>query len=133
MNLNHKGRANVKVKVRWLVLVKIYGNNPKKLLNKINENNEIKINEHPFNLLVPKRVLNSLNKVKIILFHKKLIREGRNQKEMGIIIKPINVLNQFKEKLKIEAEGSKTENKLVIIFSLKDFYYNELLNFRFLY
>jgi hypothetical protein len=30
------------------VLVKIYGNKPKKLLNKISENKEIKINEQPF-------------------------------------------------------------------------------------
>jgi hypothetical protein len=41
------------------VLVKIYGNNPKKLLNKIIENNEIKIKEHPLSLLGPNKVLNS--------------------------------------------------------------------------
>ena len=38
LKLNHKGKASVRVK--WLVLVKVYGNNPMKLLSKIIENNE---------------------------------------------------------------------------------------------
>jgi hypothetical protein len=72
--------------------------------------------------LGPNKVLNSLNKVIKIVFHKILIREGINQYEYGININPINVLNQFNEKLKIVVEGSKTENKLVIIFNLKIYY-----------
>lgn len=82
-NINeiHRGRANVKVNVRCLVLVKIYGNKPKKLLNKINVNNEIKINVHPFILLGPSRVLNSLWRVNKTIFHKVLNRFGRNQNE----------------------------------------------------
>jgi hypothetical protein len=40
--------------------VKIYGNNPIKLLNKIIENNEIKINVVPLCPVVPKSILNSL-------------------------------------------------------------------------
>lgn len=32
IKLNHNGNANVRVSVKWLVLVKIYGNNPKTLL-----------------------------------------------------------------------------------------------------
>jgi len=43
IKLNHKGRAKDSVKVRWLVLVKIYGNNPKKLLKRIKVNKEINI------------------------------------------------------------------------------------------
>lgn len=43
-----------------------------------------------------------------------------NQKEHGINNNPINVLNQFNDKLKIVVEGSNTENKLVIIFNLKE-------------
>jgi hypothetical protein len=50
INLNHKGRAKDSVKVIWLVLVKIYGNNPKKLLKRMKENKEININVDPLNL-----------------------------------------------------------------------------------
>lgn len=39
---------------------------------------------------------------------------------------PRKVLNQFKEKLKIFVEGSKIENKFIIIFNLKRFYYLNL-------
>jgi len=102
--------------VKWLVDVKIYGNKPKKLLNKIRENIEIKIKVLPTDPLGPSRVLNSLYNVIKIKFQKILIRDGRSQKETGISIKPIKVLSQFKEKLKILVEGSKTENKFVIIF-----------------
>jgi hypothetical protein len=44
-----------------LDLVKIYGNNPRKLLNIIKENNEIKIKVVPL-ILFPISVLNSLCK-----------------------------------------------------------------------
>lgn len=47
INLNQRGRAKESVKVMWLVLVKIYGNNPKKLLNKIKVNREINIKVVP--------------------------------------------------------------------------------------
>jgi hypothetical protein len=40
INLTHKGSANVNVIVKCLVLVKINGNSPRKLLNRISENNE---------------------------------------------------------------------------------------------
>lgn len=50
INLIQRGRASLKVKVIWLVLVKIYGNSPKKLLKRIKENNEININVVPLNL-----------------------------------------------------------------------------------
>ena len=43
----------------WLEEVKIYGNSPKKLLNKINTNKEIKIIELPFEAKGPSKVLNS--------------------------------------------------------------------------
>lgn len=109
--------ARAKVKVKWLVLVKIYGNNPKKLLYRIRLNKEIKINELPLWPVGPKRVLNSLWRVSIILFQIMWYREGINQKEHGINNKPKNVLSQFNDNLKIVVEGSKTENKLVIIFN----------------
>lgn len=47
IKLNHKGRAKERVKVIWLVLVKIYGNKPKKLLNRIKVNKEINIKVVP--------------------------------------------------------------------------------------
>lgn len=118
INLNHKGNLKVRVKVRCLDLVKIYGNNPRKLLNRIIENKLINRNVLPLNLLFPKRFLNSLCKVKVIIVHKKVIRDGINQKDSGKIIKPKNVLSQFKDKLKIDDDGSNTENKFIIIFNL---------------
>jgi hypothetical protein len=47
--------------VKWLVLVKIYGNKTKKLLNRINENSDTNRNVLPLLFLfVSKRVLKSL-------------------------------------------------------------------------
>lgn len=117
INENHKGRAIVRVIVKWLVLVKIYGNSPIKLLNKIIENNEINRIEFPFELFLINN-LNSLWSVNRILNHIIENREGNIQNSIGIINSPINVLNQLKEMLSIVVEGSKTENKLFIIFNL---------------
>lgn len=50
INLNHKGNAKEIVILIWLVLVKIYGNNPIILLNKIKLNKEINIKVVPLNL-----------------------------------------------------------------------------------
>lgn len=122
MNLIHKGNLSVKVNVKCLELVKIYGNNPRKLLNKIILNKLIKIKVLPLNPLFPNNVLNSLCKVLIIKFHKYINREGINQKDIGIIKNPIKVLNQFNENEKIEVEGSKTENKFIIIFNLNSWF-----------
>lgn len=118
MNLNHKGNAKVKVKVKWLVLVKIYGNNPKKLLNIINANKETNINVLPLCPFGPNNVLNSLWRVKRILFQIIWNRLGISQNMEGIIKRPKKVLSQFKDKFKIVVEGSNTENKFVIIFNL---------------
>lgn len=59
MKPNHKGNARERVIVICLVLVKMYGNNPKKLLKRINLNKEIKIKVVPLNLEIPSSVLNS--------------------------------------------------------------------------
>ena len=83
------------------------------------ENNEIKIRVLPLLILfVPIRVLNSLCNVYIIVFHKIKCRVGINQNLIGINIIPINVLIQLNDKFKILVDGSKTENKFVIIFRL---------------
>lgn len=59
INPNHRGRAKERVIVICLVLVKIYGNKPKKLLKRIRLNKEIKIKVDPLKLDVPNKVLNS--------------------------------------------------------------------------
>lgn len=89
-----------------------------KLLNIIIVNSEIKINVLPLCWVGPSRVLNSLCRVSIILFHIMMCREGINQNMGGISIRPIKVLVQFRDVLKILDEGSNTENRLVIIFRL---------------
>lgn len=78
INEIHKGRAKVNVKVKCLVLVKIYGNNPKKLLNRISVNKDVKI-KALFLFIGPIKVLNSLNNKYNNLFQIKEIREGKNQ------------------------------------------------------
>jgi hypothetical protein len=45
--LIHSGSASVSVSVKCLVLVKMYGNRPRKLFIRIMRNNEVKINEFP--------------------------------------------------------------------------------------
>lgn len=52
----------------------------------------------------------------MILFQSIWWREGINQKEAGINIKPSIVLIQFNDKLKF-VDGSNLENKFAIIFS----------------
>jgi hypothetical protein len=47
INLIHKGRAKVKVSVRCLVLVKIYGNSPRKLFVAFIRSSEVRMNEFP--------------------------------------------------------------------------------------
>jgi hypothetical protein len=123
INLNHRGKANDKVIVIWLVLVKIYGKRPRKLLNRIKVKREMNINVVPLNLWIPISILNSLWRVIKILFQKRVKREGRNQNIIGKKRIPKIELIQFKERLKILVEGSKIENKFIIIFSLKTFYY----------
>lgn len=59
-----------------------------------------------------------------ILFQKTLNRDGKNQNTIGKNKIPKNELSQFKDKLKIVVEGSKIENKFIIIFKLKKYFYN---------
>lgn len=114
MNLIHKGKANPRVKIKCLVLVKMYGNNPKKLLSIIKKKREIKIKVLPFAEFLSK-ILNSLWRVNEILIHKKFQREGINQYIEGIKRIPKIVLSQLSDR-SLE-EGSNLLNRLVIIFS----------------
>ena len=74
MNLIHTGKARVNVSVRCLVLVKTYGNRPKKLFVKIIRNSDVRMNEFPlFSFPFPRIVFISwcslfINKFTIILF-----------------------------------------------------------------
>ena len=63
--------------------------------------------------------LNSSWSLLIIKFHRNVLRDGINHKDIGINKSPIKVLNQLIDKFIILDEGSKTENKLLIIFKLK--------------
>lgn len=119
INLTHKGSASVSVIVKWLVLVKIYGNNPRKLLNRIRENNDT--NKKVLPLLIffpPSKVLNSLCSFVNSVFHRVEYRDGINHILVGISSSPRKVLTQFKDKLKFLVDGSNTENRFLIIFNL---------------
>jgi hypothetical protein len=80
MNLTHKGKARVSVRIRCLVLVKMYGNSPKKLFIRIIRNRDVRMNEFPlFSFPFLKIVFISwcslfISKLTILLF-----REGINQ------------------------------------------------------
>jgi hypothetical protein len=119
INLIHKVRARVNVRVRCLVLVKMCGNNPRKLFIKIIRYNDVRMNEFPlFSFPFLGFVFISwcnlfINSLIIILF-----REGINQILDGINKRPIAVLIQFNDKLLISVVGSKFENKCLITFSL---------------
>jgi len=79
INDNHKGKLRVRVNVKCLDLVKMYGNKPRKLLNKINLNKLMKRKVLPFSPLFPIKFLNSLCKLINIICHKYDNREGINQ------------------------------------------------------
>ena len=87
INLTHKGKARVNVRIRCLVLVKIYGNSPKKLFIRIIRNRDVRMNEFPlFSLPFLRIVFISwcilfINKLTIMLF-----RDGINQILVGISI-----------------------------------------------
>jgi predicted sulfurtransferase len=79
-------------------------------------NKEINIKVVPLKLLTPIKILNSLCNVKKIFCQKIIFREGINQKVNGKNKIPKRVLNQLKEIDRMFVEGSKIENKFIIIF-----------------
>jgi len=79
MNEIHNGRAKVKVKIKCLEEVKINGNKPSELLNKMKIKIEIGIIVIPEDFIGPNNILNSLWSVLIIKRNIILIREGINQ------------------------------------------------------
>jgi len=113
---NHIGMAKDKLVTKWLVLVKIYGNRPMKLFNIIKIRIEININVLPFIAFKPSNNLNSLCKIFIKLLNNIKNILGIIQNVTGIIKIKINELNQLLNIGKDE-EGSKIENKFLIIFN----------------
>lgn len=92
--LNHKGSVNDRLIDKCLVLVKIYGNNPKKLFNIINMKIEINIKlKLLFSFLII--ILNSLNKLFNVLKYNKLKLFKVIQYILGIINKINNIIDQF--------------------------------------
>lgn len=86
-------------------------------MKKINLNSDVIIKVIPLEGLFPVRTLNSEWSVIIILFHIKINRGGINQNLIGKNNNPIIVLNQLNEIFSQLVDGSKTENKLAIIFN----------------
>ena len=90
------GRAEFSVSVRCLLLVKIYGNNPKEWFVKIIRNNDVRMNRFPsFSFLLLRIVFISwcslfINKLTIILFHDEI-----NQILVGASSSPVAVLVRF--------------------------------------
>jgi len=113
------GKARVSVRIKCLVLVKMYGNSPKKLFIRIMRNRDVRMNEFPlFSFPFLRIVFISwcslfISKLTIMLF-----REGISQILVGISSSPIAVLVQFNGRLLISVVGSKIENKFLITFSL---------------
>jgi hypothetical protein len=119
MNLIHIGRASVNVSVKCLVLVKMYGNNPRKLFIKIIRNRDAKMNEFPlFSFPFLRIVFISWCSLLISRLTIMLFRDGTSQILVGISRSPIVVLAQFNGRLLISVVGSKMENKFLITFSL---------------
>jgi uncharacterized membrane protein YqjE len=119
MNLTHRGSANVNVSVKCLVLVKMYGNRPRKLFVRIIRNREVKMNEFPLlMLLFLEIVFISWCILFIRILIVMLLRDGISHILVGISISPMIVLVQFNGRLLISVVGSKIENKFLITFSL---------------
>jgi len=107
------------VSVKCLVLVKMYGNNPRKLFARIMRNSDVKMNEFPlFSFPFLRIVFISWCSLFISSLTIMLFRDGINQILVGISSKPMAVLVQFNDKLLISVVGSKIENKFLITFSL---------------
>ena len=114
INLIHRCRAKVRVS---LVLVTMYGNNPKKLFVRVMRNNDFRMNEFPlFSFPFLRIVFISwcslfINKFSIILF-----RDGINQILVGISSSPVAVLVRFIGRILISVVVSKIENRFLITF-----------------
>jgi hypothetical protein len=90
MNLTHRGSANVNVSVKCLVLVKMYGNRPRKLFVRIIRNREVKMNEFPLLILLFLEIVFiswCILFIRILIFM--LLRDGTSHILVGISISPM--------------------------------------------
>lgn len=110
----HIDRDNDRENLRCLVAVKIYGNSPKILLMRIKMKSLIKIIRFVIEYL--RIILNSVIKNLKIIIQNIMNREGINQNWNGKIKIIKIILNQFIDSF-ILVEGSKIENRFVIIFN----------------
>lgn len=116
MKDSHRGMARDRVTARWLVLVKIYGNSPMKLLDRIKKNTPKMRIDLPGAPWGPSRVLISLWIVLFTELINRLTGLGTTQKIGNKIRTRERLLIQFVVNT-IDDEGSNTENRLFIIFS----------------
>jgi len=100
----------------WLVPVKINGNSPIELLNRINTNSTKKNSVLPWIGRAPRRILISECRIDFTLFRIRELVLGLNQNEPGIKIRGINNLYQFGNRM-IDEDGSKLEKRFVIIIT----------------
>lgn len=98
MNETHSGILRVKVNTICLDAVKIYGNNPIKLFNKININKEINGIVLPRDADGPSNILNSSWSFLHILLINKRNLFGETQNIGTKITKMIRDLTQFNDK-----------------------------------
>lgn len=103
----------LKVKVKWLLDVKIKGNSPQKLFNIIKINKDTGIKVRPGAALGPVIALNSLCRYWVTLVMVALMQVEHNQKLQGRKEITNTLLSQFTLNPSI-ATGSNTENKLDI-------------------
>lgn len=119
--VSHKGMANVSVITMCLVAVKIYGKSPIRLLIAKNQKVEIIINVMPWVKVQFNKFLNSLFRVSIKILIILELRFFFTQKVFGIRTRGISKLTQLSAQNE-EVEGSKVENRLVIIIILRGLY-----------
>ena len=118
INAIHKGRTKINVIVKCLVLVKIYGNNPRKLFLRIISNSDVRMNEfilfsfHFLRIVFISWCSLFISNLTILLY-----REVINQTIDGISKNKITVLVQFSGRLLISVDGSKIENKFLTTLS----------------
>ena len=73
----HRGRAKVNVSVKCLVLVKMYGNSPKKLFVRIIRNNDVKMNKFPLFSLLFLRIVSPRTVCETVSFELRLVSRIR--------------------------------------------------------
>ena len=113
---NQNGNAKVIENTMCLDDEKIYGNNLKKLFNKINKKREINKNEGDLIFFILYNNNISLFNILNIFNINQFIRFGIIHNKFGIIKIIKKLLIQFNWKLKIVVDGSKILNKFVVIF-----------------